>query len=516
MDLYLMYLRKSRTDNDFLDDPTGELTLSRHKKILDALVEQNHYHVARILYEVKSGDSIAARPEMQKLLELVKTGDYAGVICMDTQRLARGDSSDQALISKIFSITGTKIVTPGKIFDPSDESDSDYMDFDLFMGRKEYKMIKKRLYRGRSSSAAEGKFVGSIAPFGYDKYKLKGERGYSLRKNADAGTVEMMYNWFNGIGCERIGAKSIANKLNEMHLFTAKGNLWTGPQICSMLKNPVYAGFIRWGYRKEKEVFIDGTLVKRRQQDKSNEHSLVKGRHEGIISEDLYFETIKNFNQYNYNPPINDKYALQNPFVGLIRCTKCGHTMVRKPHRTGKDFLMCPQQSCTTVSSYMTKVEESILNELRKYTYAFNPTKFNLSNDLLNIDLKKEQVQKEYSRLDALKVQQDRLYDFLEQGVYTPDIFKERSKKLESSFLETRNTIEALESELAELKAQQYRLETFIPRAQNLLENYATLSVEDRNILLKELIDHIDYTKDKPCKKGIDKDTLSLRIYPRI
>ncbi len=37
------------------------------------------------------------------------------------------------------------------------------------MGRREYKMINKRMQRGRNISVQEGNYVGSIAPYGYKK-----------------------------------------------------------------------------------------------------------------------------------------------------------------------------------------------------------------------------------------------------------------------------------------------------------------------------------------------------------
>ena len=38
--------------------------------------------------------------------------------------------------------------------------------------RYELKTINKRLVRGRNQSASEGKFMGSMAPYGYRPYKL--------------------------------------------------------------------------------------------------------------------------------------------------------------------------------------------------------------------------------------------------------------------------------------------------------------------------------------------------------
>ena len=48
------------------------------------------------------------------------------------------------------------------------------------MSRREYKTINRRLNAGRLASCKEGKFVGSITPYGYSKEKLKNQKGYKL------------------------------------------------------------------------------------------------------------------------------------------------------------------------------------------------------------------------------------------------------------------------------------------------------------------------------------------------
>ena len=86
-----MYLRKSRMDTDF-DDVSVEETLNRHRRILDAFCKERRLNVVEILEEVVSGESLSARPKMLRLLELINTGMYAGVVCVDIERLSRGSA----------------------------------------------------------------------------------------------------------------------------------------------------------------------------------------------------------------------------------------------------------------------------------------------------------------------------------------------------------------------------------------------------------------------------------------
>ena len=45
-----------------------------------------------IYREIVSGDTISARPEMQRLLRAVEAGIYGAILCVDVDRLARGDN----------------------------------------------------------------------------------------------------------------------------------------------------------------------------------------------------------------------------------------------------------------------------------------------------------------------------------------------------------------------------------------------------------------------------------------
>ena len=84
---YLIYLRKSRQDRE-LELATGNQdTLQRHRTKLLSIAKEQKLHIAEILEEIVSGDTIAARPAMQRLLSLVETGKYAGVLCMEVARL---------------------------------------------------------------------------------------------------------------------------------------------------------------------------------------------------------------------------------------------------------------------------------------------------------------------------------------------------------------------------------------------------------------------------------------------
>ena len=89
---------------------------------------------------------------------------WDGALVMDVDRLARGDTIDQGRVQRAFFYSNTRIVTPNKTYDPANEYDNEYFEFSLFISRREYATIKRRMQRGRERSSSDGYYVGNVAP----------------------------------------------------------------------------------------------------------------------------------------------------------------------------------------------------------------------------------------------------------------------------------------------------------------------------------------------------------------
>ena len=506
MEQYAKYLRKSRFDRDYAEMSVEE-TLRRHEAILDRLAGERGYRVTKTYYEVVSGESIAARPEIQKLLEEVNAGLYAGVLVVDLERLARGNSADQAYISQVFQFSGTKIITPAKVYDPSDEFDEEYFEFGLFMSRREYKTITRRLIRGRDSSASEGKYISSIAPYGYRRVKLLGEKGYTLEPHPqEAEAVKKMFELF----LRRAGTKQIANALNDLSVPTRHGGLWSYTTVGQILANPVYMGKIRRGWSRQVKSVEDGVVKKRVRR--TEDYQLYDGLHPPLVSEADFLRAQELRRERQPAARVKKAFHLQNAFAGLIFCARCGS-------RVGRTTLSAAQHSrarlrcvngrnCHNASADYQAVEQEVVTALRGW----------LSGYRIHIDATgyEEELSECRTRLlrlareaEKLSLQLDNAHDLVEQGVYTPAVFQERSAKLVSALEELarkRAELEALENRL---QAAQNGGANLIPKTEALLESYDRMTNRERNTLLKAILRRIEYEKGPDGKIVID-------LYPRL
>lgn len=517
--LYCAYIRKSRDDMEL--ERTGDYDiLKRHRETLLDLSKRYGVVISKFYEEVISGDSIDARPEMCALLRDVDAGMWDGVFVMEVERLARGDTIDQGRVSRSFQYSDTLIITPMKTYDPRDEYDEEYFEFSLFMSRKEYKTIKRRLQRGRLRSVQDGKYVGNIAPYGYKRARLENDTGFTLEQiPEEAAIVALIFNLYvygDGESSIRYGMQRIADYLNKRSIRPRISEKWTLSSVKDILSNPVYYGYLRWNHRKAVRKIVDGEIDTSRPLNHDCE--LYLGLHKPIITEEL-FKMAEKIRISNPCVPVGQHHTQKNPFAGLIFCSECGKPMQRKAYNvSGKACsFICPTRGCPTVSDYLDNVEKEVINSLRSlydsYKYHLKPEQLNTSS----LENKHSLLQIKEQELAEINKRRNGLFDFLERGIYTEDVFKERMAKIEKELDAAASALEQLTSDYNALSARLHEQSEFIPKCRALLENYDFLSPAEKNALYKELIEKMVYTKTRRSNRGnLDEILFALDIYPKI
>ena len=445
MERYLEYLRKSRMDTDF-DEVSVEETLNRHRKILESFCKERRLNVVETLEEVVSGESLSSRPKMLRLLELVNTGMYAGVVCIDIERLSRGSSLESGYIMQVLQANNCKIITPSKIYDLQNESDEQFTDMKFMFSRYELKTITKRLVRGKNQSASEGKFLGSVAPYGYRIYKLPGIKGNSLRiEPSEAEIVRLVFDMY---GEQGIGYNTIAYQLNEMHVPSQTGT-WGQTSITNILNNEVYLGMIRW-------------------------------KHEPIITQEQW-EQVKAKQRERNHASVNSNRQLANPFATILFCEKCGAVMKRNVPAKSQNtspWYRCPTRGCDCRTIKCDFVEDAVIEAMEKWLAEYT-IKIE-TEQRPQTDPTKTALSFVRDQLVELQMQQDKICEYLEKGVYTVEMFTKRNDTLTREIQKQK----AVESDL--LKKQSSQSETksaeeeIIPTTQHILDSYPRLSVAEK------------------------------------
>ncbi len=524
---YCLYVRKSRADAEAEARGEGE-TLSRHINTLLELAKRRHLDITQIYREIVSGETIAARPVMQQLLSEVEQGLWDGVLVMEVERLARGDTVDQGIVAQTFKFSDTKIITPIKDYDPNNEFDEEYFEFGLFMSRREYKTINRRLQRGRLASVKEGKYVGSQSPYGYERVKIKGDKGYTLEPfPPEADVVRMIFDWYTrgeelpDGSFRRLGVSLIVRRLNSLKIPPRKSDHWATATVRDILINPVYVGKVRWNWRSDVKKMVDGRVVIERPRNSLDKCTVAEGLHPPLVSVEV-FAIAQELMSSNPPRPVGERGTVKNPLAGIIVCAKCGHRMTRRPY-TGRDYpdtLMCADTACDNISCALHYVERRVLEALQEWLaeYKLQWETGEAENPAAAMVAMKE---KALRRLDTeyttLTKQLDNTHDLLEQGVYTTEQFLERSRKLSDRIKKNEEDRLALGADIASDKSREAGRKQIIPKVERLLEVYDALPTpKAKNDMLKEVLEKVVYLKTKNGRWNNAPDDFELTLYPKI
>lgn len=464
---YCIYLRKSRKDAEAEARGEGE-TLTRHQNILSEIAEKYHLNIVKIYREIISGDSISARPQMQAMLSDIAENKYEGVLVMEIERLARGDTIDQGIVAQTFRNSGTKIVTPVKTYDPENEFDEEYFEFSLFMSRREYKTIRRRMQSGRLSAVKEGNYISTTAPYGYRKINPEPKIHTLETVPQEAETIRLIFEMY----LDGHGTKFIANELNRIGVKPQKSQYWENSSIKKILGNPIYCGFVGW-------------------KTKSNGDTLYKGLHEPIISEEV-FNTVQSKRKNNPAVQLHTNDSLMNYYHNIIYCKNCGHQMKRRViTKSGYEHLYCTYRQCrgVTVSASFQEVNSIILSAVAYRISLLNGgLSVHYSEKSQKISADKRKIIE--CELEKSKKQKSKLYDFFEQEIYDKNTFLERSAIINEK-------IKSLENSLAETEKS---VEKFLPdrttiSLKYIIDNFNSFTPENKNALLMSVIRKAYYAR---------------------
>lgn len=506
---YAIHLRKSRADLEAEARGEGE-SLARHKKTLLALAERRGYDVLEIYSEgIVSGDRLSERPEMRRLLADVAAGRYDGVLDMEIARLTRGDLMDQALILNTFKYSGTKVITPDRIYNLADDYDEDYLQTDMMHARRELKHTKKRLQRGRNESAAEGLWQ-SPAPFGYRKVKIPRGKGWTLEPDPDAAPLVRMI--FEMYVHDNVGGGKIAERLNALGSTTAKGNPWTANAVGQLSRNPVYIGKVRWNDRVSTPRIIDGQVVVKR--EKNPNAVPAEGKHPAIIPLDLW-EAAQRSRKSHDRTRTHNAAPVRNPLAGLVFCSECSKSMIRKDnggsYGSKYDLLRCTTKGCPTKAAALSIVESALLDTLTGWVYAYG-------NDTTppadRPDPRKAAIAAARANLQRLAAQRDRIFAAYEDGAYDTVMFVQRRDAKDAEIAAAQQALADLEADTTPTVEECIRLQ--IPAIRTALQLYAAASdPQDKNRILKTVVARVEYKKTVRCYRNQDPSKeLSLDVTP--
>lgn len=490
----LDYLRKSRADDPLLS--VSEV-LAKHEQMLDEWVERNLPGMGRVpeknrLREVVSGETIESRPMMQELIRRIGSPDVKAVLCVEPQRLSRGDLEDIGRLVKLLRYSNTLVITMQYTYDLRDERDRDMFERELKRGNEFLEYQKKILNNGRLLSVRNGNYIARHAPYGYKKVKNVDVKPkcYTLEPVPDeAEAVKIIFAMYkNGYGAARI-----CNQLEEMGYRPRNGGHWADATIHGILKNVHYIGKVRWNYKPTVKVVEDGEIVARRSI--SDDYLVFPGKHPAIIDQETWDAVQARFGS---TPRTNKGYKLTNPLAGLLFCA-CGASMKRQPCvKDGVEIALpryvcrqakhCEHASCTT-AELISDLKKELVRAIEDFEVRVE------SGEEGNIEAHRQLIEQLEQRMERLNAKELAQWDKYTQEDMPKNVFDKLNERLLAEKEEVQQALCVAKDNMPEPIDFEERVSTF--RACVELLEKPDAPVEELNAMLKDCIERITYKRPK-------------------
>lgn len=354
-----------------------------------------------------SAKNIKDRPEINRLIEDIKTGKVNNVLIYKLDRLTR---SVKDLISLI-ELLEEHNCTVSSLTEKLETGNAVGRMFVKIIGifaEFERENLAERVSFGYEQKTREGNYTNTQGVNGYDYIVGKGNLVVNIQEKEIVNRIFELY--LNGTSMLKI-----ARTFNNEKVPSKRGGFWSQSTIKSILTNPLYVGKIRYGVAKKLE----------------SRAFEVDGEQETIIDENT-FNRVQDLllKRKKYN---SKKYPSENAYFSTaLRCAKCGAKFHPKQQKqNGKYYITyyCNNRQtakCDSKGISHTKV----LNKFEEY---INNYKLNKNIDITPVNHNKEEITRLENELENIERKRKRLQQlFIDEQLSNED-YTVMTSQLETS-----------------------------------------------------------------------------------
>lgn len=441
-----------------------------------------------------SGKKAEKRPEFMRMISLAKKNPkpFEVILVWKYSRFARNQEESivyKSLLRKqcnIDVISASEPVLDGP-FGSLIERIIEWMD--------EYYSIRlsSEVTRGMTEKALRGGYQ-ARPPLGYQVI----ERGKPpVIVPEEAAIVRLIFRKYVD---EHLSFFEIAKYLNQRGYKTSHGKAFEVRSIDYIIKNPTYCGMIRWNRSTNETNKI---------KDES-EWIITEGQQEAIIDKETFEKAQERFKNTYRSKGARPSSTYRHWLSGLLKCPKCGRTMVAKILKKKSDGTSYAYFECYGISKGKclsnSRVSSFLLEPLILSSIQEAIDTGDVSYTLLKRDSSDEIDNTSYLEecLAALSQKEKRIKEAYRDGVDTLDEYRENKKILQQERVK-------LEKELATntpapdtSPSGKEKLILNLQNVQNVIASNA-FSNQQKNEALRSILEKIVFDREN--------DTLKLYYY---
>jgi site-specific DNA recombinase len=406
------------------------------------------------------------RPQLQRMLSDIRDRKIDVVLVYRLDRLTRSVLDLHELLQE-FERYNVGFKSATEVFDTTTAMGRLFITIVAALAQWERENLGERVRFGQAQMVREGRYFGNTPPYGYDL-----RDGELFINPIEAHVIRTIFDlYLSGNGMSRI-VKHLNDPSN--HIPHPHGSdHWSMKVINTIVKNPVYCGYVRYGNKTKK---------------RGSNHELVvtKSTHEPIIEEHVFNRAQSLMEQRRTSPPRSGTGV--HPLVGVLRCGLCGGPMIGRTAKAGTsgrihDYhgYMCNtrrhKRTCAMKMWKSNIIEQAVIDEVEKI--ARETIKHaEVSIPVEEIESEQEQIQIELSKL---KAQRKKLMQAFRTDIISADDLKE-------SLDDIREDEQKLEERLASVTQKPYASFT-MDDIKSLKKAWKYANPQERREMIRAVVD---------------------------
>ena len=480
-----LYIRLSLEDSKYDSLSIENQCLVLHEYAA-AMPEALHSEVLEFIDNGYSGTNFE-RPQVQKLIEMVRANQIDCIIVKDFSRFGRNSIETGYFIERVFPLFHTRFISVSDDFDSDrHKGDTGGMDvaFKYLINEYYSRDMSIKTKSAKYAKMQRGEYQSKICPYGYRK-------SADGRMEPDPEAAEVVRLVFQ-LSAEGVCAAEIARELfrrgiptpgeykaargNHTHDISRTHGIWCSSTILRMLEDERYTGTYVIGKRAVLEVGSHRHRMKEREK-----WFIIPDHHPAIVDQ-ATFEQAK-VKQLRYSLPKKKQrdYALK----GKIFCGCCGHALSRTSNKTSYYFCRHSDADnnlpCHKMRYDAATLEQTVFESLKKQMDVLGAESIN-GTRMVKAALSQNS---EYERqIEALEVDKLHLYEQYQLRDIDLDTYRTLKETLDAQLLKTKNAFAALtsqakrEQEAKEKEAQRKSISKELAEATGLNSALADLLID--------------------------------------
>ena len=480
-----VYCRLSRDDKN----ATAEsMSILHQRQMLTNYVKEKGWDLRDCYVDDGISGTTFERPDFQRMIRDIETGRINCVITKDLSRLGRNYIQVGQYTDFVFPQYGVRYIA---VYDDYDslQGENDIAPFRNIINEWYPKEVSKKVRQVKKASAAQGKFMGSKAPYGYIKSPMN-KHQLIIDPEAAAIVKRLFAEFNNGESGRGIAAKLNIEGVESPRAYhyrqigqtnprPEESTAWGSNTVMQLLKNHVYIGHMVQGKRE-----VASFKTKRRQFIPVDEWIVVENTHEPIIAHDTWERVQKRMESAkttkSHNPIRKNNKNEVSLFSGIIRCADCGSLMhytqrtdrgkTRETYRCGR-YVIYGKEQCSTHAIHFDTLKEIVLTDIKQYATLAEKDEEILINKLMTStaqDRNREQSihQSKIRELKKRVVTVDhaikQLFEEKLAGNVPDSIFKKLMSDYEAEQIKLADEIDELERKLETAASDESDIEKWI------------------------------------------------------